>query len=126
MLVLDTCTFIWLVSDASRLSAPAVKALDSARDIALSDVSIWEICLKWQARKIELPTPPRTWVAEQTRAWSLERLAIEPEDLYRTVELPELHRDPFDRLLVAQVLKTGARLVTPDPAIRQYPVAVLW
>jgi PIN domain nuclease of toxin-antitoxin system len=126
MLVLDTCTFIWLVSDASRLSAPAAKALDSARDIALSDVSIWEICLKWQARKIELPSPPRTWVAEQTRAWSLERLAIEPEDLYRTVELPELHRDPFDRLLVAQVLKTGARLVTPDPAIRQYPVAVLW
>ena len=126
MLLVDTCTFIWLVSDAARLSAEAAAALEAESDIALSDASIWEVCLKWQVRKIELPSPPRTWVSEQARLWRLARLAIEPDHLYRVVELPELHRDPFDRLLVAQAIASGAKIVTPDPAIHQYPVAVVW
>lgn len=126
MLLLDTCTLIWLAREPGKLSAAAGSALGGAVDIALSDVSIWEICLKWQVRKIGLPSPPRTWVAEQVRTWSLERLAIEPEHMYRAVELPELHRDPFDRLLIAQALANSATLVTPDPAIAQYPVAVVW
>ncbi len=126
MLVLDTCTLIWLTSDAGRLSAAATAALDGESDLFVSDASRWEICLKWSAKKLELPSPPRTWIAEQARTWDLARLAIEEDDLYRAVELPDLHRDPFDRLLVAQTLARGARLVTPDPAIKQYPVAVVW
>jgi PIN domain nuclease of toxin-antitoxin system len=126
VLVLDTCTFIWLTSDPGRLSSDAAAALDAETELFVSDVSVWEICLKWQARKFELPSPPRIWVAEQLRAWSLEPVAIAQEHLYRAVELPELHRDPFDRLLVAQALALGAKLVTPDPAIQQYPVATLW
>ncbi len=126
MLLLDTCTFIWLASDPARLSEPARAALDAEPNLLLSDSSVWEICLKWQAKKIVLPAPPRVWVSEQVRAWYLERVPIEPESLYRTVELPELHRDPFDRLIVAQALALNARIVTPDTEIRRYPVAVLW
>lgn len=126
MLLLDTCTFIWLASDPGSLSDVASAALDAEPALALSDASIWEICLKWQAKKIQLPSPPRTWVAAQLRAWHLERLSIEPEHLYRTVELPELHRDPFDRLLIAQALASGATIVTPDAEIKRYPVAVVW
>lgn len=126
MLLLDTCTFIWLATEPGKLSAAAAAALGASPDISLSDVSVWEICLKWQAGKIGLPSPPRTWVEEQTRTWILGRLSIEPEHLYRAVELAALHRDPFDRLLVAQALATSATLVTPDPAIAQYPVAVVW
>jgi len=126
VLLLDTCTLIWLASEPSKLSAAARSALESANDIALSDVSVWEICLKWQASKIGLPAPPRTWIGEQVRTWSLDRLPIEPEHMYRAVELGDLHRDPFDRLLVAQALDHSATLVTPDPAIAQYPVAVIW
>lgn len=126
MLLLDTCTFVWLTSDPKRLSAAATASLEAEPEIRLSDVSIWEICLKWQARKLELPSPPRTWVTEQVRAWHLERLAIEPDHLYRACELAELHRDPFDRMLVAQGIAHGAKIVTPDPAIHQYPVAVVW
>jgi PIN domain nuclease of toxin-antitoxin system len=92
----------------------------------LSDVSVWEICLKWQARKLQLPAPPRRWVTEQMGQWSLSRAALEPEDLFRSSELAELHKDPFDRLLVAQTLVRNAHLVTPDPAIHSYPVAVIW
>jgi PIN domain nuclease of toxin-antitoxin system len=126
VLLLDTCTLVWLTSDPGRLSARAREALDAESDISLSDASVWEICLKWQAKKLELPMPPRTWVADQVRAWQLQRVPIEAEHLYRTAELPDLHRDPFDRLLVSQALTHGARIVTPDPAIRQYPVAAVW
>ncbi len=126
MLLLDTSTFIYLTSEPGKLGGAARPAIDAAADITLSDASVWEICLKWQTRKIVLPSPPRTWIAEQVRAWSLDRLAIEPEHMYRAVELADLHRDPFDRLLVAQALTHGATLVTPDPAIAQYPVAVVW
>ena len=126
MLLLDTCTFIWLASDPSRLSADAVTAIESEVDICLSDTSIWEICLKWQAKKIELPSPPRIWISEQVRAWHLKRLPIEQEHLFRSVELSDLHKDPFDRLLVSQALVHRITIVTPDTAIRQYPVAVVW
>jgi PIN domain nuclease of toxin-antitoxin system len=60
------------------------------------------------------------------RAWQLQRVPIESDHLFRTCELPDLHRDPFDRLLVAQSLALGTKIVTPDPAIRQYPVATIW
>jgi PIN domain nuclease of toxin-antitoxin system len=126
LLLLDTCTFIWLASEPGRLSEAARAALDAEPRLTLSDVSTWEICLKWQAKKIVLPSPPRTWVADQVRIWQLQRAAIEPEQLFRAVELPEHHRDPFDRLLVAQALTLNTRIVTPDPAIHRYPVAVVW
>lgn len=92
----------------------------------LSDTSVWEICLKWQAGKLRLPTTPRMWIEDQARLWKLERLRIAPEALYRTSELPDLHRDPFDRLLVAQAISEGLSIATPDPAIRAYPVATIW
>lgn len=92
----------------------------------LSDVSTWEICLKWQSRKLHLPSPPRRWIAEQAGVWALSRLAIEQEDLFRASELAEHHRDPFDRLLVAQTMVRDGQLITPDSAIHGYPVAVLW
>jgi PIN domain nuclease of toxin-antitoxin system len=126
VLLLDTCTFIWLTSIPSRISDPAKQALEAESELGLSDASVWEVCLKWQAQKIELPMPPRTWISEQVRAWQLQRVPIEVDHLYRTVELPDLHRDPFDRLLIAQAIALGVRIVTPDPAIRQYPVAVTW
>lgn len=126
VLLLDTCTLVWLTSDPGRLSAPAVEALEGESEIALSDVSVWEICLEWQVKKLELPAPPRLWIPEQVRAWHLRRMPIEVEHLFRMVELPDLHKDPFDRLLVSQALVRNTKIVTPDPAIRQYPVAVVW
>jgi PIN domain nuclease of toxin-antitoxin system len=82
--------------------------------------------LKWQAGKLSLPGPPRSWIEEQRATWDLTRAPLELEHLYRSTELPSHHRDPFDRLLVAQSIVEGLTLVTPDPAIRAYPVSVLW
>ncbi len=126
MLLLDTCSLIWLTSDPSRLSKAAAQAIESEQELYVSDVCVWEICLKWQAKKLSLPTPPRGWVSEQMSSWSFLRVPVEPEHMFRTTELPDYHRDPFDRLLIAQALSHSARILTPDAAIRQYPVAVVW
>ena len=126
-LLLDTCAFLWLAAEPKRLGPRARKAID-ARDAVLvvSDVSIWEVCLKWQAGKLTLPAPPRRWFGEQIARWGVRPLPLTAEHLFRATELPVLHRDPFDRLLVAQAIEGDLTLVTPDPAIVAYPVAVLW
>lgn len=126
-LLLDTCAFVWLVSASDQLGPQARRRLDAHdADLCLSDVSVWELCLKWQAGKLRLPAPPRLWVERQAELWQLERIPLAVEHYYRTTELPDLHRDPFDRLLVAQAIERGMTLVTPDDQVRRYPVATLW
>lgn len=126
-LLLDTCTFVWLVSSPTELADRARRELDDpAAELVLSDASIWEVCLKWQAGKLHLPAPPRRWIEEQRRAWGLVRLPVELEHLYRCTELPLHHRDPFDRLLVSQAIVEDLTVVTPDAAFAGYPVTLLW
>lgn len=125
--ILDTCTFIWLCSEPSLLSRAARQLIDDPRnDPALSDVSVMEITMKWSAGRIELPDPPRIWIEAQTQTWNLTALVLTREDIYRSGELPEHHRDPFDRLLVGSALNHNATIITPDAAIRKYPVSSAW
>jgi PIN domain nuclease of toxin-antitoxin system len=126
-LLLDTCTFIWLAAEPRALSRKAARAIDLASsDLFISDASIWEICLKWKAGKLELPLPPRRWVEEQTGQWQLMPLTLEAEHFYATTELVDLHKDPFDRLIVVQAISSSLTVVTPDAAVAAYPVATLW
>lgn len=126
-LLLDTCSLIWLVAEPGRLGHGAAEFIDDPNtDLWLSDTSVWEICLKWQKGKLRLPAPPRTWVREQTDIWHIAPLPIARTHLFRVTELPTLHQDPFDRLLVAQAIEEGLTIATPDPHIAGYPVAVVW
>lgn len=125
--LIDTCTFIWLCAEPDRLSAAATAVLDDTdNSLLLSDVSALEITLKWSAGKLTLPDSPRTWVESQVRTWSMEHVPLSREHIYRAAELPEYHRDPFDRLLVATAMTVGATIITPDPAIQAYPVSWRW
>jgi PIN domain nuclease of toxin-antitoxin system len=125
--LLDTCTFIWLCAEPSRLSANVAQIL-TRRDTqpVLSHVSLLEITLKWTAGKIILPAPPRQWIGEQVAVWHMELLQIAPDDIYRASELPKLHADPFDRLLVATAIGRRLSLLTPDEWLKRYPVSCLW
>ncbi|MEI8244113.1 MAG: type II toxin-antitoxin system VapC family toxin [bacterium] len=125
--LLDTCAFIWLCAEPARLS-PAVKRALGNPDASslLSHVSILEITLKWTSGKIGLPVPPRQWIGEQVATWRIELLQITPDDIYRASELPRVHADPFDRLLVATALGRRISLITPDEWLKQYPVHCLW
>ena len=126
-LLLDTCTFLWLVGGAEELSSRARQAFaDPANEVFLSAASAWEIAVKHRLGKLPLPTAPDEFVPVQRAAHGIEPLAVEEESALHVAKLPDVHRDPFDRMLVAQALVGGLVLVTPDETIRRYPVRALW
>jgi PIN domain nuclease of toxin-antitoxin system len=126
-LLLDTCTFLWIVAGAKDLSPRAREAfVDPANDVLLSAASAWEIAVKHRLGRLPLPAPPEDFVPAQRTAHGIEPLPVDEEAALHVAKLPDLHRDPFDRLLVAQALVGGMVLLTPDESIREYPVRTLW
>jgi PIN domain nuclease of toxin-antitoxin system len=99
---------------------------DAATECFLSDVSLLELAVKVSVRKLRLELPLEEWVARAEGDLALRRLRLERSHLFRLSSLPVHHRDPFDRLLVAQAREEGLSLVTSDPAVRRYGVPIEW
>lgn len=126
-LLLDTCTFLWLMMAHERLSPAAREVFLSAENtLLLSSVSCWEIGLKYSLGRLVLPRPPWVFVPQARDHNRIDPLPLEEESALHASRLPRLHSDPFDRMLAAQALVHGLVILTPDPAIAQYPVRVLW
>lgn len=126
-LLLDTCTFLWAIEGGRSLSAAAREALVAPEhDVFLSSVSAWEIAVKHALGKLPLPEPADRYIPAQRRARGFEPLPLDEEAALHLAKLPDLHRDPFDRMLVCQALVGALTIVTPDPAIARYPVRTLW
>lgn len=126
-LLLDTCTFLWVITDAPELSVTARGLIrDPDNDVWLSAASSWEIAIKYALRRLPLPAPPERFVPAQRTRHGLDSLALDEETVLYTHRLPLLHRDPFDRALVCQAIVHGLTIVTPDPLVTQYPVRCLW
>lgn len=126
-LLLDTCTFLWIIAGDARLSAQAGTAFrDPENEPLLSAVSAWEIMVKHALGRLPLPEPAREFVSRQRSAHRIAALPLDETAAAMLPSLPEIHRDPFDRMLVCQALNTGATLLTPDKRIHQYPVRSLW
>jgi len=126
-LLLDTCTFLWIVGGSSELSSRAREVVvDPANEAFVSAASAWEIAVKHRLGRLPLPAPPEEFVPTQRAAHGLDPLAVDEEAALNVAKLPDLHRDPFDRILVAQAIVGGLVLVTPDDHIREYPVRTLW
>ena len=125
--LLDTHVFNWLDSEPHKLS-PKVASLctDRANQIVVSLVSIWEIQIKFQLGKLELNRPLITLVQEQQQINQIELLPISLEHILALDNLPYHHRDPFDRLLIAQAISEGLTLITHDALVVQYPVKTEW
>ena len=125
--ILDTCTFVWLCAEPEKLSEK-VSALfeDEQHTFVLSQVSVLELSLKWTAKKITLPAPPRVWIAQQCKAWQISVLPLNDEAIYRSTELPLNHKDPFDRLLVGQAIAEGCAILSPDKVLASYPLSCIW
>jgi PIN domain nuclease of toxin-antitoxin system len=125
-LLLDTHAFIWWDSDPAQLSAPALAALrDPANEVWLSVASVWEMVIKAQLGKLTLRVPLGDLVSQQ-QANGLHVLPVTLAHTLGVAGLPAIHKDPFDRVLIAQANIEGAELVSADQVIRQYPVRVLW
>ena len=126
-LLLDTCTFLWLATEPSRLSSAATLALDDeANELFLSDASVWEIALKHKAGKLPLPDAPRQWISAELLFHGVQSVPVFQEAMYRACELPGNHRDPFDRLIAAQTEAGGFKLVSPDEAFLTLGIVTLW
>ncbi|MDE2717563.1 MAG: type II toxin-antitoxin system VapC family toxin [Chloroflexota bacterium] len=126
-LLLDTVVFIWLVDGNTRLVESARAAItDPANELYLSAASAWEIAIKYELGRLRLRVPPHEYVVEQRRLHRINSLPITEESTLQVGKLPGLHRDPFDRILVAQAIVEGLTIVTSDRLVSMYPVRVIW
>ena len=126
-LLLDTFTFVSLVSDPYKLGGTARAVLDDITNrFFLSDASVLEICLKYNDGSLEMPEAPRSWVKKQCEIWQVRSLPITREHSFRLSELPYHHDDAIDRILVATALAEELPIVTEDENIKKYPVSVIW
>jgi PIN domain nuclease of toxin-antitoxin system len=125
-LLLDTHAFLWLAADGP-LSGPAAAALVSEdSEVFLSLASVWEMAVKSSLGRLTLHLPLERLVREQARANSLQLLGIHIDHVLEVEHLPWVHRDPFDRLLVAQARREGLCLVSRDAVLDGYGIDRLW
>lgn len=126
-LLLDTHTFLWLVAGSPSLTATARAALaDPTNDLYLSVASIWELAIKTSNQKLALAEPLNGFVAKWTAVYQLAPLNIETAHALTVASLPNHHRDPFDRILLAQAIVEGLTLVSADANFKSYSVPLLW
>lgn len=125
--LLDTHAFLWWITEDRRLSARAREVMaDGGNDLLLSAASGWEIAFKASLGRVSLPIPIDRFLSEQLQRNGIGTLPIEMSHALRVHALPLLHRDPFDRLLVAQALLEKLRILTSDRRVAQYNVETLW
>jgi len=125
--LLDTHALLWFLFDDARLSGRAAELIqDRESEKLLSIASLWEISIKMQLGKLDLGMPLETFFADFVRGRSLDVLPIELPDLLAYHALPLHHRDPFDRLLIAQATRQGVSIVTRDNSFSAYDVECIW
>ena len=125
--LLDTHTFIWFILDARQLSPTARKIIEDAKsDILLSTASLWEMAIKMSLGKLDMGALFAALIPGQLMANQIEILPIAVAHLHKVAQLPFHHRDPFDRLLIAQSQVEHLPLLSRDPMFDGYGVQRLW
>jgi PIN domain nuclease of toxin-antitoxin system len=126
-LLLDTHAFLWMILADPRMPDPLRDILRSEdHSVWLSVVSIWEIVIKQSQGRLILPGPGAGYAAGYRRRHLISSLALEEATARHLTQLPAVHRDPFDRMLICQAIEHDMTLVTTDERIRQYPIKTLW
>lgn len=123
--LIDTHVFLWGIQDETKLS-PRVQSLLPAADLWISVASLWEIITKVQMGKLALPSPVGDYLVAKLTANGVSVLPLVLDHVKRLEGIPLHHRDPFDRILIAQSLEEKLPLVTADPVFDRYPIDVIW
>ena len=124
--LLDTHVFLWLLGRPERIRPDLLEHLRSGETaLLLSAASSWEIAIKWTVGRLPLPRPPADYVPDRMRRLGITGLAVSHAHALRTAALPPHHRDPFDRLLVAQAQADDLPIVTVDRAFEAYDVQTI-
>lgn len=125
-LLLDTHVWLWALSTPADLSPSVADAILRADEVVLSVASVWELAIKCAIGRISLPGGLRPLVEEAVRALDADLLKVDADGALAAAALPLHHKDPFDRMLVAQASLHQLTLVSADEAIRAYCVPILW
>lgn len=126
-ILLDTCTFLWIITDDPNLSLQAKKLfIDPSNEVYLSVASTWEIAIKYKRGKLSLPKPPEKYIPTKRKQHNIDSLPLDEEATLYLTKLPDLHKDPFDRILICQSIVSGLIILTPDELISQYPLRSIW
>lgn len=125
-LLLDTHVFLWYITADPKLPAPFRAAVQApANEVYLSAASVWEAIIKHALGKLPLPGPPADYLPRQRDAHGIAALPVDEGAMPHLAGLPPVHRDPFDRMLIAQALQHGLIIATVDQDVAAYSVPLL-
>ena len=125
--LLDTHAFLWWLIAPTQLSSRAYELiLDKNNQLVFSVVSGWEIAIKVKLGKLHLPDAPQRLIPKQLLIDNIETLPVQLSHVLNTLSLPDHHRDPFDRLLVAQAQLEKLPILTADPLLSRYAITTIW
>ena len=125
-LLLDTHSFLWLITGDARLSPLSIQSFQKAPNVYLSGISVWEIGQKYNGGRLPLSREAAGYVQEQRILHRIQPLPFTESDVSHLAKLPPVHKDPFDRMLICQAIEHGLTIVTNDRAIAASPIKTLW
>ena len=127
MILLDTCALLWLAADQKKLSVKAKKTIEiNSNALFVSSISAFEIAVKCRSHKMKLPLPVMQWFAEAIAFHGITEIPLNSDIAVHSAELPMLHNDPCDRIIIATAQLKGLEIVTSDNFISQYKVTIVW
>jgi len=125
--LVDTHVWLWSVGEPERLRASAIDLISAAENVVVfSAASAWEIAIKASGGKLQLPEPVEDYLLSRLRIMSMAVLPVHLPHAVQVANLPRHHKDPFDRLLVAQCQTEGLPLMTAKASLAAYDVEILW
>ena len=120
-ILIDTHIFLWLINNNPRLPNRKRQIIyDLNNEIFLSVVSMWECIIKYQVGKLNFPTSPVTYLQQERKKHLIKTLIVNEESISELLKLPLIHKDPFDRLIIAQSLQHDLTIMTEDKSILAY------
>lgn len=126
-LLLDTHAFIWWASEPDKLPRKILELFEKIENsLVLSVSSVWEMQIKMQLGKLDLDMPIKELIESQQQANALQILPVKLRHVFELTNLPPLHNDPFDRILIAQANAEGLTIVSKDQKFSDYPVTIIW
>lgn len=125
--LLDTCVFLWLQADPEQVPEGLLtQFVQPSNTLYLSAASAWEISNGWASGQLTLPVHPSIYISDRRGRSGVESLAVSEDAMLQLSNLPPIHEDVIDRILVCQAIVEGLTLASPNPVLRRYPVRVQW
>lgn len=123
-MILDTCGLLWLAHDQKKINKEVLNLIDESLIVYISAITSFEIGFKYKTGKLSLPLPPKDWFREIIKHHDISVIDLDRDICIKATELPDIHKDPCDRFIIATALIKGLPVVTADRRFQEYGVTV--